>query len=344
MTTFRCGGCGARIAVHDRHLGRLMVCPDCGDSTHPVAIQLQEKRIVPAAAEAQALAGGAGALAAMAPFRLTAAGATGVRFPPVQKCANCGQAIGRLQQILRWEHHVVCMWCHRALSAESAELDAAAEAEAAQAARVTEILPEPVDDPAPRRKLFAFRRRGARQAQLPAPADRQPAEMEAVGGPQPAPPPSPAAVLVRVPDAVPARNATDSSLGPAPVAEISFDLRGLVGLLIGVALVGAVVFFALSLISVIGGIVLGVLLALLGLYCLRRGSLAVRKRFEQLDSLRAQRGTAGVLSVFRAWAKTQPPRRLPWVLTVVVLGGTLYPLYLASSWLADRGRLVKRRG
>jgi hypothetical protein len=49
MTRFRCGHCGLRLMMHDRHLRRLVVCHGCGRTTHPVA-----KR---AAADAGAAAG-----------------------------------------------------------------------------------------------------------------------------------------------------------------------------------------------------------------------------------------------------------------------------------------------
>ena len=94
MIKFHCGQCGHRIAIQKRQLGKRIVCPDCGDDTHPVAEQVIKRRAV-AAKKA----------------RVETAGA-----PPA--CANCAQVIGRLQKLHLWENKVVCGECHRKLSIE----------------------------------------------------------------------------------------------------------------------------------------------------------------------------------------------------------------------------------
>ena len=87
MIRFRCGHCGHRISVAKRHLGKLVRCPECGGTTHPLAGQVAAKQ-------------------APAPQRSYC-------------CANCGQAIGKLQKLHLWSNRVVCDACHRKLSSEA---------------------------------------------------------------------------------------------------------------------------------------------------------------------------------------------------------------------------------
>jgi len=94
MIRFRCGECGHRLAVQRRQLSRLIVCPDCGGTTHPMAEQVLKRR--------------AAATRHLAPRPL-----------PTHVCANCARAIGRLQQLHLWDNHVVCGECQRKLVAES---------------------------------------------------------------------------------------------------------------------------------------------------------------------------------------------------------------------------------
>ena len=51
-TRFRCGHCGNRLVMHNRHLRRLVACHGCGRATHPVAKRLgaMSKAQVPKAA------------------------------------------------------------------------------------------------------------------------------------------------------------------------------------------------------------------------------------------------------------------------------------------------------
>ncbi len=77
MLQFRCGGCGNRIAVAKRHLGRLCQCPECGGTTHPLAAQLDTGR---------------------------------------NTCENCGERLGKLEQPRHWRGYSVCNRCHGSLA------------------------------------------------------------------------------------------------------------------------------------------------------------------------------------------------------------------------------------
>jgi hypothetical protein len=88
MIRFCCGHCGHRISVAKRHLAKLVRCPDCAATTHPLAAQVPAKQ---------------------APAKQSS-----------YCCANCGQGIGKLQKLHLWANRVVCDGCHRKLSAEVA--------------------------------------------------------------------------------------------------------------------------------------------------------------------------------------------------------------------------------
>jgi predicted RNA-binding Zn-ribbon protein involved in translation (DUF1610 family) len=92
MQKFTCAHCGGRIAVSPRHTSKLVVCPDCGKPTHPLATEILE----------------------------AAKGPTSPRSPsaePIErKCENCGRAIGRLETVQLWQNHVVCNDCHARLA------------------------------------------------------------------------------------------------------------------------------------------------------------------------------------------------------------------------------------
>jgi len=121
MIRFRCQQCGHRIAVPSRHLRRLAVCPDCGATTHPVARQITKPATASATAAPQ----------------------------PVTSCANCGKALGKLQQLHLWNNHIVCTPCYRALSSEAATLRAPAAATTVAVTRRADVPdPPPGLDPA----------------------------------------------------------------------------------------------------------------------------------------------------------------------------------------------------
>ena len=93
MMKFTCGHCGGRIAIAPKLMGKLVVCPDCGRPTHPLAgdILAAAKSGEPAARSASA--------------------------PPIDRtCENCGRSIGRLETVELWKNHVVCVNCHAQLA------------------------------------------------------------------------------------------------------------------------------------------------------------------------------------------------------------------------------------
>ena len=95
MIKFRCGQCGHRIAIQKRQLGTIIVCPDCGDNTHPVAEQVIKRRAA-------------------------VAKKTTIENPVApHACANCAQPIGRLQKLHLWDNKVICAQCHATLSREN---------------------------------------------------------------------------------------------------------------------------------------------------------------------------------------------------------------------------------
>jgi predicted RNA-binding Zn-ribbon protein involved in translation (DUF1610 family) len=100
MLKFRCQHCGQRIAVPARHLGKLVLCSECGEQTHPLAAQLVKKAAPAAAGRA----------------------ARGSQPVPAGGCANCGGIIGRLQSSHEWESQRVCGACYHVLSGESSRL------------------------------------------------------------------------------------------------------------------------------------------------------------------------------------------------------------------------------
>lgn len=93
MLKFHCSHCGGRLALQERHLGRLVHCPDCGGVTHPMAgeILARQKK----------------------------------KEKDKVDCDNCGQALGRLQKPRRWGKCSVCGPCYRALRTEQIEQDRA---------------------------------------------------------------------------------------------------------------------------------------------------------------------------------------------------------------------------
>lgn len=97
MKKFTCGHCGGRIAVTPRNLGKLVLCPECGKPTHPLAADIL------AAADAPKPAGPA------TPTTLSA-------DLPQRNCENCGRQIGRLEPLQVWDNHLVCPECNDKLS------------------------------------------------------------------------------------------------------------------------------------------------------------------------------------------------------------------------------------
>src|SRR5687768_9878925 len=92
MKKFTCGHCGGRIAIPPRMMGQLVVCPDCGKPTHPLATEIL-----------------AAAKDKPAERSLSAE-------PIERRCENCGRTIGRLEPLQVWDNHLVCAECHPRLA------------------------------------------------------------------------------------------------------------------------------------------------------------------------------------------------------------------------------------
>lgn len=205
-TRFRCGHCGNRLVMHDRHLRRLVACHACGRGTHPLAKRLAAEQ------------------------------------PRVEAAQSSGGA--------------------------------AAKPQAAVA-----------------------RPQAAIQTESPR-----------VGAP---------AIL---------------ELSAAPLASI---------LLVGAA--GFGFFVAISLMSYVGGFVSAlvlVALAAMGVRWIRRGTLSVRARLDQIETIRLRCGVFRVVAMLFAWIRAQPAARRPWACLLMVFWGMLYAPYCLRAMLlpTSRGR------
>lgn len=121
--------------------------------------------------------------------------------------------------------------------------------------------------------------------------------------------------------------------GDVPVLEFSAAPLAPV-LLVGAACLGF--FFALSVMSYVGGLVLALALvfgAVVGLRWLRRGTSSVRARLEQISTLRRQHGTPRVIAMLLAWFRAQPAKRLPYALFLLLIWGAMYVPYRLSNLL-----------
>jgi predicted RNA-binding Zn-ribbon protein involved in translation (DUF1610 family) len=145
MQKFTCGHCGGRIAVSPRHTGKLVVCPDCGKPTHPLATE-----ILAAAKESPA-----------------------VRSPsaePVErKCENCGRTIGRLETVQLWQNHVVCNDCQTRLAPVPPTPEPAPEKKSRRSTKKALPEPEPAEN-----AIVVLPRGEATEAQLSAAASSAP--------------------------------------------------------------------------------------------------------------------------------------------------------------------------
>jgi len=114
MRKFCCAHCGHRLAVPPRHLDKLVTCPECGQATHPLAVEILSATGV--AAPGNAAQGGKSPVASG-----TGTGPATPEAAPAHYCANCTQPIGRLQKLNLWQNSVVCAACYRRLSKEGPE-------------------------------------------------------------------------------------------------------------------------------------------------------------------------------------------------------------------------------
>ena len=105
-------------------------------------------------------------------------------------------------------------------------------------------------------------------------------------------------------------------------------------LLIGAACVGF--FFALSVMSYVGGFAVGLALvaaAAVGVRWLRRRTSSVRARFDQMADVRRRYGTQHAASMLVSWCRAQPAGRLPYALLVLAFWGLLYVPYRLGGLL-----------
>lgn len=100
MKKFTCGHCGGRIAVTPKNLGKLVLCPDCGKPTHPLAGDILAAAEIPKSG----------------PPTPTTLSAELLQ----RSCENCGRAIGRLEPLQVWDNHLVCPECHDKLAPKPA--------------------------------------------------------------------------------------------------------------------------------------------------------------------------------------------------------------------------------
>ena len=242
VTRFRCGHCGNRLVMNNRHLRRLVACHACGRATHP--------------------AGKTIARAASTPKPPTTAVPVAAR-----NCANCGQGIGKLQSTHDWRGQVVCHPCHVKLTLETTAIAVQRGPGRAIPARI---------EPAARPRLAA-------------PA------------------------------------ASQLELSAAPLVPV---------LLFGVT--GAAFFVAVSFMSYVGGFLSALALvavAAVGLRWVRRGTLSVRARLDQIESLRLRHGNLRVAAMLAAWLWAQPGRRKPWAGLLVLFWAAVYAPYCLSGML-----------
>ena len=105
-------------------------------------------------------------------------------------------------------------------------------------------------------------------------------------------------------------------------------------LLLGMTM--AAFFAAVSVMSYVGGFVSALLLvaaAAVGLRWLRRGTVSVRARLDQIEVVRLQYGAFKVVAMLLAWLWSQPARRKPWALLLTVFWAALYTPYCVSGML-----------
>jgi hypothetical protein len=128
--------------------------------------------------------------------------------------------------------------------------------------------------------------------------------------------------------------------GPVAVAKplpagVELSAAPLVPLLL-VGFSGAAFFAAISSVSSIGGFAAAILLiaaAGAGLRWLRRGTLSIRARLEQLDSLRLRHGILRLAAMLLGWLWAQPAQRKPWACILMLFWGVLYAPYCLTAML-----------
>jgi hypothetical protein len=99
---------------------------------------------------------------------------------------------------------------------------------------------------------------------------------------------------------------------------------------------GAAFFVAVSLMSYLGGFVSALVLVAAtaaGLRWIRLGTMSIRSRLDQIASVRLRHGSLKVASMLLAWLWSQPLRRKPWALVLVMFWAGVYAPYCLGGVL-----------
>jgi ABC-type transporter Mla maintaining outer membrane lipid asymmetry permease subunit MlaE len=97
---------------------------------------------------------------------------------------------------------------------------------------------------------------------------------------------------------------------------------------------GAAFFVAVSFMSYLGGFVSALVLVAAtaaGLRWVRLGTMSIRTRLDQIESVRVRHGSLRVASMLLAWLWSQPLARKPWALLLVVFWAGVYAPYCLSG-------------
>jgi hypothetical protein len=97
---------------------------------------------------------------------------------------------------------------------------------------------------------------------------------------------------------------------------------------------GAAFFVAVSFMSYLGGFVSALVLVAAtaaGLRWIRLGTMSIRARLDQIESVRLRHGTLRVASMLLAWLWAQPLVRKPWALLLVMFWAGVYAPYCLSG-------------
>ena len=99
---------------------------------------------------------------------------------------------------------------------------------------------------------------------------------------------------------------------------------------------GAAFFVAVSFMSYLGGFVSALVLVAAtaaGLRWIRLGTMSIRSRLDQLELVRIRHGNLRVASMLLTWLWSQPVRRKPWALVLVMFWTAVYTPYCLSGVL-----------
>jgi hypothetical protein len=97
---------------------------------------------------------------------------------------------------------------------------------------------------------------------------------------------------------------------------------------------GAAFFVAVSFMSYLGGFVSALVLVAAtaaGLRWIRLGTMSIRSRLDQIESVRVRHGSLRVASMLLAWLWVQPLTRKPWAFLLVMFWAGVYAPYCLSG-------------